>query len=380
MNLNFPNRDALMTRDSELHVTRRLPGGGDIKVRAGERITADHVIAKTDARSLAIRISIADQLGVGPADAAKHLLRPVGSSFAAGEAMAKTRKGLKNVVVACPVAGTLLSLDAETGIGLLAPGGGGEVRALVGGDVAYVDGKQTVSLRTVGSRLYGIVGIGQPVRGVLRVAVTGPGEELATGAVNADMKGQIVVGGSFASAQTLRKLMDVGALGVVTGGFVDREIATCLGVPADDRLAPWRIGPRDVGIADSMMANIGLMATEGFGRLPISPQAFAFLRELEGREVVLLTATRVTGHLSRPQLIAVNEEALDDEAPHAVATLEIGTAVRIVEPTQLGTSGSVSAMPRRVRRGDGQMVDVVGVTGPDGREREVALANVEIVA
>lgn len=380
MNLNFPNRDALMTRDSELHVTRRLPGGSDIRVRAGERITADHVIAKTDARSLAIRISIADQLGVGPADAVKHLLRPVGSSFAAGEAMAKTRKGLKNVVVACPVAGTLLSLDAENGIALLAPGGGGEVRALVGGDVAYVDGKQTVSLRTVGSRLYGIVGIGQPVRGVLRLAVSAPGEELATSAVTGDMKGQIVVAGAFSSAQTLRKLMDVGALGVVTGGFVDREIAACLGLPADDRLAPWRLGPRDVGIADSIMADIGLMATEGFGRLPISAQAFAFLKALEGREVVLLTATRVTGHLSRPQLIAVNEEALDDEAPHAVAKLEVGTAVRIVEPTQLGAIGAISAMPSRVRRGDGQMVDVVGVTGPDGKGREVALANVEIVA
>ena len=380
MNLNFPNRDALMTRDSELHITRRLPGGAEVKVRAGERITADHVIAKTDARSLAIRISIADQLGVGPADAAKHLLRPVGSSFAAGEAMAKTRKGLKNVVVACPVAGTLLSLDAENGIGLLAPGGGGEVRALVGGDVAYVDGKQTISLRTVGSRLYGIVGIGQAARGVLKVAVAGPGEELVVSAITPDMRGQIVVGGAFAGAQTLRKLMDVGAVGVITGGFVDREIAACLGVPADDRLAPWRLGPRDVGIADSMMANIGLMATEGFGRLPISAEAFAFLKALEGREVVLLTSTRVTGHLARPQLIAVNEDALDEEAPRAVAKLEVGTRVRIVEPTQLGAAGSVSTMPSRIRRGDGQMVDVVGVTGSDGRDREVALANIEIVA
>ena len=380
MNLNFPNRDALMTSDSELHVTRRLPGGAEVKVRAGERITADHVIAKTDARTMAIRISIADQLGVAPADAVKHLLRPVGSSFAAGEAMAKTRKGLKNVVVACPVAGTLLSLDAENGIGLLAPGGGGEVRALIGGDVAYVDGKQTVSLRTVGSRLYGIVGIGQPARGVLKIAVISPGEELTTGAVTPEMRGLIVVGGAFVGAQALRKLMDVGAVGVITGGFVDREIAACLGVPADDRLAPWRLGPRDVGLADSMMANLGLMATEGFGRLPISAQAFAFLKGLEGREVVLLTSTRVTGHLSRPQLIAVDEEELDNEAPHAVARLEIGTPVRIVEPTMLGTTGAISAMPSRIRRGDGQMVDVVTVMGADGREREVALANIEIVA
>ena len=380
MNLNFPNRDALMTRDSELHVTRRLPAGADVRVRAGERITADHVIAKTDARSMAVRISIADQLGVAPSDTVKHLLRPVGSSFAAGEAMAKTRKGLKNVVVACPTAGTLLSLDAETGIGMLAPGGGGEVRALVDGDVAYVDGRQTISLRTVGSRLYGIVGIGNSARGVLRLAVGGPGDELPTSAVSTDMRGQIVVGGAFAGAQTLRKLMDVGATGVITGGFVDREIAACLGVAVDDRLSPWRLGPRDVAMADSMGASLAQMATEGFGRLSIHAAAFAFLKELDGREVVLLTATRVTGHLSRPQVIAVNMQALDEEAPQSVAKLDVGTQVRVVEPSQLGTTGWVTSLPSRVRRGDGQMVDVVGIAGRDGKEREVALANLEIVA
>lgn len=174
--------------------------------------------------------------------------------------------------------------------------------------------------------------------------------------------------------------MDVGAAGLITGGFVDREITACLGVPADDRLSPWRLGPRDVGMADSMMADIGLMATEGFGRLPICPPAFAFLKELEGRMVALLTATRVTGQLSRPQLIAVDEEAIDDEAAPAVATLELGTPVRLVEPTQLGTIGAISAMPSRIRRGDGQMVDVVRVTWPDGKEREVSLANIEIMA
>ena len=134
MNENFPNREPVIVRNQELHVIRRLPANADVKVRAGERISADHVIAKTDPKNLAVRISIADQLGVAPNDVQKHLLKQIGSMFAAGEALAKTRKGLRNSVVAAPMAGTLLSIDADTGVGLIAPGSGGDIRALVAGE------------------------------------------------------------------------------------------------------------------------------------------------------------------------------------------------------------------------------------------------------
>src|SRR5687768_8725547 len=78
MNENFPNREAVIVRDQELHVVRRLPQNAEIKVRPGERISSDHVIAKTDPRHLAVRISIADQLGVPPNEVGKYMLRGVG--------------------------------------------------------------------------------------------------------------------------------------------------------------------------------------------------------------------------------------------------------------------------------------------------------------
>src|SRR6266508_1258545 len=100
MNLCYPHREALVVRNHELRVIRRLSGNPDVRARAGERIAADHTIARTDPASAAVKIPVADQLGVAPQEAAKCLMRPVGSSFAAGEAMARARKGLRNVVVA----------------------------------------------------------------------------------------------------------------------------------------------------------------------------------------------------------------------------------------------------------------------------------------
>lgn len=379
MNENYSNREAVIVRNRELHVVRRLPTNADVKVRAGERISGDHVIARTDPKHLAVRIAIADQLGIAPADVAKHMIRQVGSSFAAGEAIAKTRKGLRNTVVASPVAGTLISIDSDTGVGMLAPGNGGDVRALVSGDVEYVDGRQSVAIRTVGSRLFGIIGIGPSVSGTLRMAVTSPGEELSSKSITADMSGQIVVGGSFANAATMRRLMEVGAVGLIVGGMVEREVSACLGIPAEDRLASWRVGPTEIGIGDSLMSNLSIMATEGFGVLPICGDVFAFLGSLEGQNVSLLTATRIAGYLSRPQLLAVNDEMLDEDAPAEPLSITESTRVRIVDQENLGMSGTIAEKPRRQRKADGMLVEMMAVTTADGKTRSVASSNVEVL-
>ena len=380
MNENFPNREPVIVHDQELHVVRRLPGNADVKVRAGERISGDHIIAKTDPRHLAVRISIADQLGVAPADVGKHMLRQVGSTFAAGEAIAKTRKGLRNTVVASPLTGTLLSIDTDTGVGLIAPGASGDIRSLVAGDVEYVDGRQSIAIRTVGSRLFGIVGIGPSVEGIVCIAVNGPSDELQADKITSEMAGKIVVGGATISAAVLRRLMEIGAVGVVIGGLVEREVSACFGVPAEDRISPWRIGPSDIGIGDSMMTSFAIVATEGYGHLPMAPEAFAFLQKLDGQSATMLTTTRVSGFLARPQIIHVNEEALDDDAPAAPLALRPDTRVRVVDQSGLGITGKVAENPKRVRRGDGITVDAVSVMTADGKVRTVATNNVEVIA
>jgi hypothetical protein len=380
MNENFPNREAVIVRDQELHVVRRLPQNAEIKVRPGERISSDHVIAKTDPRHLAVRISIADQLGVPPNEVGKYMLRGVGSTFAAGEAIAKARKGLRNTVVASPMTGTLLSIDTDTGIGMLAPGAGGDVRSMVSGDVEYVDGRQTVAIRTVGSRLFGIVGFGPSAVGTLRFAVSAPREEAQIDKITGDMAGAIVVVGASLSTATLRRLMDVGAAGVISGGLVERDISACFGGLTDDRLSPWRLNPTDTGVGDSMRTSLAIVAIEGFGVLPINADAFSFLKQLEGQRVSVITTTRVSGFLARPQILHVNENALDEEAPSQPIALTEETRLRLTDPAHLGMTGTVAERPRRVRRGDSIAVDQMVVNCADGKARTVALNNVEVIA
>jgi hypothetical protein len=380
MNVNFPNREPVIVRDRELRMVRRLPGGGDVKIRAGERISAEHVLARTDPRTNAITLSVADQLGVPPQEVSKFLMKPVGSRFGAGEAIARNRKGLRTVVVACPQAGTLISIDNDTGSALIAPGGGGEFTSMVAGDIEFVDGKHSVSIRTVGSRLFGLIGLGNPVAGEVVIATGGPAEELPAAKVSGDFKGKIVVGGAWASGAAIKKLVEVGAAGLITGGFVDREVISGLGIATEDRLSPWRLKPSEQSVGDEVSPSLALMATEGFGQVAINAHTWAFLQEFNGSHGVLFTATRVVGYLARPQLIFVNTNLLDDDAPQGTTSLAPGSLARLVDQASLGQSVEIASGPKRSRRGDGNMVEVVEVLLPNGQYKVVPLANIELVA
>ena len=381
MNLSYPHREALVVRNHELRVIRRLAGNPDVRVRAGERIAADHMIARTDPAATAIKVPVSDQLGVGPQEAAKCLMRPVGSTFAAGEAMARARKGLRNVVVAAPVGGVLLSLDPATGVAAIAPGNGGEIKALVAGDVEFVDGRLAISIRTVGSRLLGVVGFGDAVHGPIRVVAQHANEEVQANTITPGLAGKIVIAGSWGGAAALKRLIEVGAVAIVSGGLVEREVASGLGLQAEDRLAPWRLLPGDRALADNLAPGLAIMATEGFGPLAMHPDAFTLLKEADGRNAVLFPATRITGELIRPELIVPDDPAaLDDDGQTSHAAFVEGAHVRLTDQAGLGKSGSIVGAPRRARRGDGYVFDVVDVHLSSTLRVTVPIANVEIVA
>jgi len=128
------------------------------------------------------------------------------------------------------------------------------------------------------------------------------------------------------------------------------------------------------------MTAIAIVATEGYGSIPMTTEAFVFLKKFDGKRVSVLTTTRLNGFLARPQIIHVNEDALDDEAPAVPLTLGANTRVRVVDQSGLGTTGVVAEKPKRVRRADGIAVDVMSVLTADGKTRTVAANNVEIIA
>jgi hypothetical protein len=378
VNLNFPYREAIVVRDHELRVTRRFPIDSDIKVRAGARVKAGDVLGRSDPRLSAIRLAVAAQLDCLPQDIGRHLTKSIGVHVGAGEVVARLRRGMRSTVVTTPCAGNIVDVDLDSGVVLFSPSAAGELRALVPGDVESVESRRAVVIRTVGSRVLGIMGIGEPVTGTVRLAVERADQELTSDRVTPELAGAIVVGGAFARAAALKRLAEVRVAGLIVGGFVEKDLSAFLGWNGEDRLEHWRQPAGDQPIADGVTLPFSLMATEGFGGLAINPAAFNLLREVSGQHGVLIPATRAGRSLMRPELIIPDEDALDQDGMVSVATLAHGAHVRIVDQAGLGQMGRIVGEARRERGSEGSWADLIDIEIASGEIRTLNVANIEI--
>ena len=104
-----------------------------------------------------------------------------------------------------------------------------ELLGYVDGRIVEVIPQQGVVVETDCSLVQGIFGIGGETRGEIVIAVTSPDEELSPRHFTADMKGKVVVGGSFISSDALARAKEVGVAGVVIGGIHDKDLRALLG-------------------------------------------------------------------------------------------------------------------------------------------------------
>jgi hypothetical protein len=192
-----------------------------------------------------------------------------------GEPLARDPQGRE---VRSPVTGLLLGVSAADGTVLLAPYG--EERPVIGhvhGRVRSVE-PGSIVLEVPGVVLRGVGGTGEAVHGELVVAVHTPEEELRAGAIDVGATGKIVVGGSRASAETLTRARAMGVAGIVLGGVLDKELRDFEAIQRRRR---------EIG---GLSGSFGVLLLEGFGKVGIDPQRFAWLRAHAGRTASLFGA------------------------------------------------------------------------------------------
>ena len=123
-----------------------------------------------------------------------------------------------------------------------------------------------ITVEVPGALVRGVGGTGAAVHGELAVAVHDPGEELRAGAIDVGATGKILVGGSRASAETLTRARAMGVAGIVLGGVLDKELRDFEAIQRRRR---------EVG---GLTGSFGVLLLEGFGKVGIDPQRFAWFR------------------------------------------------------------------------------------------------------
>jgi hypothetical protein len=217
--------------------------------------------------------------------------------------------------------------------------------------------EEAIEIAVAGVALAGVAGMGDAAHGPLRVAVRDPTDELRASAIDVGSAGQVLVGGSRASAEALIRARAMGVAAIVLSGALDKELRDFAAIQARRR---------EIGAG---AAPLTILLLGGYGKVPMDPLMLDWFRRHEARLATCLGADRrLYVHDAEPPptrtpLAYPGARVVALRRPHAGAT---GVLVRQLDAPRAAASG-VSGRTALVRF-------------DDGRIAEVPLANLEAVS
>ena len=353
---------------------RVLPLPGVVLVNRGDIIRSDQPVARAELPGKVHPLNLANQLGVAPDEIKEYLIKKEGDPVQKDEVLAENKPLIKwfKTEITSPITGKVESLSTVTGQVLLRePPRVLELLGYVDGTIVEIHPNQGVTVEAACSLVQGIFGIGGETSGALVVAVTSPDEALTPNHLRPDMKGKIVVGGSFLSAETMAKAKELGVAGLVVGGIHDKDLRALLGY--------------DLGVAITGTEQVGftLILTEGFGTIPMAQKTFALLSAHAGEKASISGATQIRAGVIRPEIIIPQKAGSVAEADVARPErggIQIGDPVRIIRDPLFGKIGQVSALPSDLQKIPTESeVRVLEVRFPDGQVAVIPRTNIEVI-
>jgi hypothetical protein len=373
---------------------RALPLEGEVRVKVGDRVEADTVVAQTFMEGDAFPMKVAGMLGAQPKDLPGLMLVKVGDAVRVGQPVARSKGifGMMRTEAASTADGTVESVSDSTGMVIVrGPRQPIEVRAFVSGTVVEVLPREGAIVENAVALVQGIFGIGGEAHGPIAMACGSHEEELDADDIVPAMRGAVVVGGARMTAAAIARAREVGAAAIVSGGIDDQDLRDFLG--------------HDIGVAvtGSERMGITLIVTEGFGSIAMAARTFALLASHAGRTASVNGATQIRAGVMRPEIVvplgsdaaagagggtgAAGAAGAGAPGARALAAggatagvLEVGTPVRVIRDPHFGVLGTVAALPERPAVLDsGSKARVLEVAVEGGARITVPRANVELI-
>ncbi|MDK2976127.1 MAG: hypothetical protein PWP06_602 [Candidatus Marinimicrobia bacterium] len=352
--------------------TRRLPLKGNVKVKKGDLVKADDIVAHTDLPGNVFPVNVANFLNVDPSELDDFMIRKEGDVIQKGDILAETKGifGLFKSSVKSPVAGRLDSYSKVTGQAIIREDPiPVNINAYIQGVIDEVIPEEGVVIRTTAAFVQGIFGIGGERRGAIKILTEKPGDTLTADLIDDSCKGKVLVGGAFMTLEAFKKAEKTGVEGIIVGGFNYKDIKDIVG---------YDIG---VAITGEEPVQTTLIITEGFGEIRMAEQTFNLLKDHEGDVASINGATQIRAGVIRPEVIICLDEKADNKIkPVELKGMDIGTVVRVIRAPYFGLLGEVTELPHALQKLEsGSMARVAKVKIYE-QNKEVMLprANLEI--
>ncbi len=353
---------------------RILPLKGEVKVKKGDKVKADQIVAVTMLPGKVVPINLANKLGVTAQLVDQYLRVKEGDQITQGQILAQTNGflGMFKTTVRSPTAGEVQSISRHTGQVLLnEPRIPVEVKAFIDGVVVEVIPEQGVVIENKSSYIQGIFGIGGEINAEIDVVVNTADEVLKPDMLNDSHKGKIVVTGSMLPYEVIMKAQKVGVSGIITGGIHDQDLKKLLGY--------------DIGVAITGHEEIGLtiVVTEGFGPIKMANKTFDLLKRFQGKNVSMHGFTQIRAGVIRPEIIRPIEFREDELVMQEseLPMIEVGKVIRVIRQPNFGKIGKVIAMPEELTKVESEtLVRILEAELETGERVMIPRANVEIIS
>lgn len=351
---------------------RRLPLQGEVLAQQGSTVTPERKVAQTFIPGRPHLVAVSNLLNIEPSELSEVMVKSVGDSVREGEVIGRYSAffGLFRGQCQSPATGTVEHISPVTGqVTIREPAVPVAVAAYISGTVTEVLPGEGVVVETPAALIQGIFGIGGEGCGTLRVAVKKPSDILTARQILDGDRGRILVGGSLVTAEALKRAGEVGVVGLVSGGILDRDIHDYLG---------YEIGVAITGHEDIPLS---LVVTEGFGEIPMAEKTFALLHKLTGETASINGTTQIRAGVLRPEVVVARPGGNIIQQEETATGLEIGTRVRVIRTPWFGHLGAVSKLPIQLQKIESEAkVRVLEVQLDTGQQVTVPRANVEILA
>ncbi|MFM9872650.1 MAG: hypothetical protein ACKVQS_04185 [Fimbriimonadaceae bacterium] len=362
-----------VSADTVVDRVRRLPIKGDVLVKVGDPVEHDTIVARALLPGPLQTIRLAEKMGIDAKESPEECRFKVGETVNVGDVIGETKglfgKYFKQTVLS-EFTGEVESISEITGNVLIREAAiPVDMMAYVKGKVKEVMPDEGAIIETRGAMVQGIFGIGGERNGVIRIAVSGPEELLDAQHIQESDAGKILVGGSGITAEALKKVNEVGVVGVVVGAIKDVDLIELLGY--------------DIGVAITGQEDVTttLVVTEGFGKLSMAGRTFKLLQGLEGHTASLNGATQIRAGVIRPEVISPSDTVGDVAPVHSGNELKVGTPIRVIREPYFGQLATVTGLPAQLQVVEsGAEVRVLEAKLDGGDVVCVPRANVEIIA
>jgi hypothetical protein len=212
---------------------------------------------------------------VSPRQVGRYLRKEIGEHLRVNEEVASRTFFGRKRSFRSPIDGTLTEVDEKSGQVIIQRNSiDFSLEAGFEGEVSHVEDNRIIDINVAATILQGILGIGLPVMGTIEI-VTEAGESLLSRHIDGGCCDHILISSGPIDYELLKRAMAMGVRGIVAGSIPARDFQDYVAKECDGDVN----GPKSKAI--------GLILTEGFGKIRMRQQFWEFLSGLKG-ELVLM--------------------------------------------------------------------------------------------